>query len=974
VTQNLFTRKEIMAGLPARRARTLLFLIESRTAHMVAQSRQAMERFLTEEAAKERDLAFLEAFALGRDPPLRPTIQHLERHAPQWAPLVPENPRVRAAVAHLLGQKYDFTYQAVTGIRAALGLDEGAIQQAYHRLYREPLETIFAPRATPVDRLRWAWAALAKWLESLPPFWTAFALILTETVGAGVLALPIALAGIGPLAGVVLLVVMGLVSMATVASMAEANARSGAVRYGGAFIGRMVNDYLGSVGSLVVSLGVAVDCLLALLAYYAGFSTTLADATGVRAEVWAGLLFLFGLYFLRRESLDATIASALVVGAINIALLLLLSLLAFTHLRPENLLYVNVPFLGGRPFEPSILQLVFGVIITSYCGYLSMSNCARVVLRRDPSARSLIRGAVAAQAVAIVIYCIWVLAVNGAVAPEVLASETGTALASLAAQIGPGVHVLSSIYVTLAVAMISITLSFGLFNVVRERLPTGRRPIVVLPRQRGRLLFHQRRKPSAEPRIGLAYLGLTETHGCARQPQFSLGIQLDGNNHRLEMTAEDLREDTALFDRLPDLRKLGARLALEVLDASQESVRLRVTSPMTLTYEGEWDATGLHLADVLALPDPWRNLINWMTRQGGVSLAEVATHIGQDDETAGTMLEALIEQDFVQEVEGRGDSARTSETRYRIRFAPRRGRQLPKEIWQALDERAEDSKSKAEGPEFSTFQPSIFTRLGERGRFLLSASPVIILFLFAEWQLFNGKESFPGPLSLIGVIIFSLLAGIFPILLLVSSRRKGELVPGLVLRWLRYPVLIIGIYALYLASPFLHGLVIWQGPVERAGALAVGILIIGLTIATARRGAYAPRLVVELREEGRKEAGLARRAVFAVTSCGQPATAEVQLGYPEGERRYQAATGEVPAFSSLRYATFQLPVGQARQLKVWAHKTTPEGDSESLPALLEVHCGDESARLDLRLSNGQALLPLTSDECRLEITLPEQSV
>ena len=973
MTQNLFTREEVMAGLPARRASTLLFLIESRTAHMVAQSRQAMERFLTEEAAKERDLAFLEAFALGRDPPLRPRIQHLERHAPQWAPLVPENPRVRAVVAHLLGQKYAFTHQAVPGIQAALGLDEEAVQQAYHRLYSKPLETIYALQVKPVDRLRWAWAALAGWIESLPPFWTAFALILTETVGAGVLALPIALAGIGPLAGVVLLVVMGLVSMVTVASMAEANARSGPVRYGGAFIGRMVNDYLGSAGSLVVSLGIALDCMLALLAYYAGFSTTLADATGVPAEVWAVLLFLVGLYFLRRESLDATIASALAVGAINIALLLIISLLAFTHLQPENLLHVNVPFLGGRPFEPSILQLVFGVIITAYCGYLSMSNCARVVLRRDPSARSLTRGAMAAQAVAIVIYSIWVLAVNGVVAPEVLASETGTALASLAAQIGPGVHVLSSIYVTLAVAMISITLSFGLFNVVRERLPPRHRPIVVLPRQRGRLLFHQRRRPNREPRIGLAYLGLIGKYGRAPQPQFRLDVQLDGNNHCMEMAAKDLQEDTALPDRLPDLRKYGASLALEVLDASQQSVHLRVTSPMTLTYEGEWDATGLQMTDVLTLPDPLRKLITWMTRQGQVSLAEVAAHTGQGEETAGIMLEALIEQGFVQKVEGRGDPARTSKSRYRIRFAPRRERQLPEEIWQALDEGAEDSRAKAEGPDSSNFRPSVLTRLGKRGRFFISASPVIILFLLAEWQLLNGRESFPGPLSLIGVIIFSLLAGVFPVLMLVSSRRKGEFVPGLVLRWLRHPVLIIGIYALYLASPFLHGLVIWQGPIERAGALAVGMLIIGLTIVVARRGAFTPRMVVELRGEGQDEAGLARRGVFAVTSCGKPAIAEVRLGYPEGERRYQAATGEVPAFSSLRYATFQLPAGQAQELKVWAHKTTPEGDSESLPALLEAHCGDESARFDLRLSSGQALLPLTSEKCQLEISLLEES-
>jgi hypothetical protein len=98
----------------------LLFLIESRTAHLVAQSRQAMEVFLTREAAEERELAFLESFALGSEPPLRPTIQQLERYAPQWASLVPENPRVQAAVAHRLGEKYEFTYETAPNIRAVM--------------------------------------------------------------------------------------------------------------------------------------------------------------------------------------------------------------------------------------------------------------------------------------------------------------------------------------------------------------------------------------------------------------------------------------------------------------------------------------------------------------------------------------------------------------------------------------------------------------------------------------------------------------------------------------------------------------------------------------------------------------------------------------------------------------------------------------------------------------------------------------
>jgi amino acid permease len=966
-SDELITREEALAGLPARRAYTLLFLIESRTAHLVAQSRQVMERCLTEETAEERNLAYLEAFALGRDPPLRPTIQHLERYAPQWAPLVPENPRVQAAIAHLLGQKYTFTYRAMPGIRAALGLDEATVQQAYQRLYHEPLETIYAPQVKLADRLRWAWAALAGWLESLSPFWTAFALTLTETVGAGILALPIALAGVGPLAGVVLLVVLGLVNVLTVAFMAEAAARSGTIRYGGAFLGRMVNDYLGSVGSLILSVGVTAFCFALLLAYYTGFSTTLADATGLPSEFWAVLLFLIGLYFLRRESLDATIASALVVGAINIGLILLLSLLAFMHMQPENLLHVNVPFLGGRPFEPAILQLIFGIVLTAYFGHLSVSNCARVVLRRDPSARSLIWGAAAAQAVAIVIYSLWVLAVNGAVAPQVLASQSGTALAALAAQVGPSVHVLGSIYVVLGVAMASIHFSLALFNTVRERLPTQLQPVVTLPRRRGRLVFHPRGKPSGSPRIGLTYLGLAESHGHTPQPQFRLDIQLNGNTHRTEMAITDRWEDTALPDRLPNLRERGVRLALEVLDASQESICLRVTSRMTLTYEGEWDTAGLHLADVLTLPDPSCQLINWMIRQGEVRLTEAVAHTGQDEGAVRAMLGELVEQGFVQEVEGRGKPTRSGGTRYRVCVAPRRGRQLPEDIWQALG--AEDSRSKAEGSEFSAFRPSIFTRLGERGRFLLSASPVILVFVLAEALFLSDRESFPRPLSFIGVIVVSLLVGIFPALLLVSSRRKGEFVPGLVYRFLGHPLLIVGIYSLYLASLFFHGLVIWQDPVQRAVALLVGVSMVGVTIAMARRGAFSPRLVVKLQEYLGKEG----EGIFAIVAGGQPATAEVWLGYPEGERRYQAATGEVPTPSSLRYAIFQVPAEQIQELKVWAHKVTPEGDSEGLPALLEVRCGDETTRFDLKLSGGQVLLPLTSETCRLEITLAESS-
>ncbi len=317
------------------------------------------------------------------------------------------------------------------------------------------------------------------------------------------------------------------------------------------------------------------------------------------------MLFLAGLWLLRRETLDATVASALVIGAINIALILTLSLLALTHLKPEHLLYVNVPLLGGRPFDASILQLIFGVVLLAYFGHLSVNNCARTVLRRDPSARSLVRGAVAAQVVAMALYCLWTVAVNGAIAPQRLAGQSGTALAPLAAELGPVVHVLGAVFVVLGMGMGTVHSSLPLFNLVREQLPA---------RPRRRLL------------------------------------------------------------------------------------------------------------------------------------------------------------------------------------------------------------------------------LGERGRFFLSASPVLLVFLLAEWTLLVGRGSFAEPLSFLGVIVISLLGGIFPVLLLLACRGKGGVAPCALCRVVGHPALTTSIYFLYLAGLFLHGLVIWQAPVQRAAALAVGAMMLGLTITLARRG------------------------------------------------------------------------------------------------------------------------------------------
>src|SRR3954463_14013455 len=96
------SRDNLLGGVPARRASLLLFAIESRTAQLVASDQRDAAPYLPPAVAEERESAFLDALAAGRNLPLEPTIQEIERNALHWAPLVPEDAAIRAVVGHMM--------------------------------------------------------------------------------------------------------------------------------------------------------------------------------------------------------------------------------------------------------------------------------------------------------------------------------------------------------------------------------------------------------------------------------------------------------------------------------------------------------------------------------------------------------------------------------------------------------------------------------------------------------------------------------------------------------------------------------------------------------------------------------------------------------------------------------------------------------------------------------------------------------
>ncbi|MDP8904011.1 MAG: hypothetical protein M3N29_01620 [Chloroflexota bacterium] len=475
------SRDELLGGMPARRASTVLFAIENLTNQLVARSRRALARYLPAESARDRERQFIDAVSGGREAQKRPRIQDIERYAGEWAHMVPDVADIHAALLGQMASRYPLDRARCRRIRAALAADSPAVAQAYRRQFGREIDSAWQPQIGWRERLRWWRAGVAERLETMPPFWMAFSLTLTETVGGGMLALPIALAGVGVPAGVMLLGVFGLISIVTIATLVEAIVRDGTMRYGNGYFGQLVENRLGRPGGLAIGVAMYALNAVSLLVAMTGFGTVLAEQTGVSALIWVGLLFVAILFVLRRESLDATIAAALLIGICILVLAGGMIVLGLLNVRPELVAGAGagVPAAGGEAGGGSIIALVFGVLLFVFFGHTSAGNAARQVLRRDPSGRTLLWGNVAAMVVAAVIYWLFIVAVNGSVPAERLAAETGTAVTPLAEVAGPAVGVLGSIYVLLSLGIGAVFVSLGLYLQTIEQ--TARRVALTGP-------------------------------------------------------------------------------------------------------------------------------------------------------------------------------------------------------------------------------------------------------------------------------------------------------------------------------------------------------------------------------------------------------------------------------------------------------------------------------------------------------------
>jgi hypothetical protein len=119
--------------------------------------------------------------------------------------------------------------------------------------------------------------------------------------------------------------------------------------------------------------------------------------------------------------------------------------------------------------------------------------------------------------------------------------------------------------------------------------------------------------------------------------------------------------------------------------------------------------------------------------------------------------------------------------------------------------------------------------------------------------------------------------------------------------------------------------------------------------------------------EVRREASGA--GVLTVTVCGSPAATSIRVAENGSQREIRGSQSRLNRFDAVRWVSFQLPPSDTRQLTVWVHAVTPEGDSEPIPATVSLEPSADGGRIRDGESDGVVHLELLDPPPRVHVML-----
>jgi len=271
------------------------------------------------------------------------------------------------------------------------------------------------------------------------------ALIVSGTIGAGVLGIPYAVAKVGVVVGIAYIVVLGILMIGLNLLIGELAVRTHARLQ---LVG-LARTYLGRPGEIAMTILMYVMLFGVLVVYIIGVGQTVSAVFGGSSVVWSTIFFVtvtilvaLGLRTIKTVELFLSMGILLVV--------LIITTVSAPHITFPHLLTTN------------LAQFLFpyGVILFAFHSTTSIPEAHSLLARKDVTLKKAI---FLAGIICIAVYAIFALVVVGITGEE----TTEIATIGLGRVVGPLVFLLGNLFAILAMGTSAIMVSLSLRDSLR---------------------------------------------------------------------------------------------------------------------------------------------------------------------------------------------------------------------------------------------------------------------------------------------------------------------------------------------------------------------------------------------------------------------------------------------------------------------------------------------------------------------------
>jgi hypothetical protein len=638
-----------------------------------------------------------------------------------------------------------------------------------------------------------------------------FGVVFPTVVGGGILALPVALAPLGPLLAVAVTIGLGIVNILTIGLLALTVSRRADSIPDHARLATLAGQLLGRrTGRLTTAL-VGLLMLGFVVVYALGLSQSLASTAGLTPTAWAVLVLVGSVLLVGFQRRRALMTAGSTVTIVNLLLLAALLVLLGRHVQVDLLT-------GGppKPLELSSFTLVFGALMGSFFGHTSVPTIAPAALRSDPSGRGLVTGSVAAMAAATVVNAGWVFVTLGSTPAAAYESAGSTGVDLVRAVGGPLAGWLALGFVLLALGFAGMISAFVLGDLAVEQLPVPR--TLDLDLSSGTTLVARDGPPGPDA----VEITITATpDGDALIARARSG--------RRSASSPVLAPGWDAAPLLHDL--LGRRprrwLRLRMDDPGGSATRLHITSTMVLAIQHHGSSATTRVLD----DGPAGRMIGLLTRKARTA-DELATVLNLPVSEVTALLDGLSQE---------GTVDRNDDGMWHVHLGQRHTIvAAPPALAVVAGERVPLDLAPRSPAWLAT---STAARVLAILPLLLALGLVLLLDAFGA--------TFAGVFSLIGIGTLVFVGTSVPLLLAIASRRNADRVVRA--RLLAVPSgLIWALWAATTATCGLYAALIHQSAPERIAAAAAAALAVAAAWMAGRAQAFrgSSALVVVVDEDG----------------------------------------------------------------------------------------------------------------------------